>query len=99
MYGRVTDNDGEPIPNALVQVWQTSEHGLYDLQAENAAEMMDLRANFRTDADGHYHFRTVRPLGYSIPMDGPVGAMVHGAEPARVPAVAHPFPDRRRWLS
>ena len=39
---------------------------------------MDLRANFRTDADGHYHFRTVRPLGYSIPMDGPVGEMVKG---------------------
>ena len=29
-----------------------------------------------TDADGNYHFRTVRPLGYSIPMDGPVGEMV-----------------------
>jgi protocatechuate 3,4-dioxygenase beta subunit len=89
VYGRVTDNDGAPIPNALVQVWQTSEHGLYDLQAENAAEMMDLRANFRTDAGGYYHFRTVRPLGYSIPMDGPVGAMVtaqnrHGFRPSHI---------------
>jgi hydroxyquinol 1,2-dioxygenase len=89
LYGRVTDNDGAPIPNALVQVWQTSEHGLYDLQAENAAEVMDLRANFRTDAGGYYHFRTVRPLGYSIPMDGPVGAMVtaqnrHGFRPSHI---------------
>ena len=56
VYGRVTDNDGKPVPNALVQVWQTSEHGLYDLQAENAAEMMDLRANFRADADGQLPF-------------------------------------------
>jgi hydroxyquinol 1,2-dioxygenase len=89
VYGRVTDNDGSPVPNALVQVWQTSEHGLYDLQAESAAEVMDLRANFRTDADGHYHFRTVRPLGYSIPMDGPVGEMVkaqqrHGFRPSHI---------------
>src|SRR5690349_12703086 len=89
LYGRVTDNDGKPVPNALVQVWQTSEHGLYDLQAENAAEVMDLRANFRTDAQGNYHFRTVRPLGYSIPMDGPVGAMVtaqkrHGFRPSHI---------------
>ena len=89
VYGRVTDNDGKPVPNALVQVWQTSEHGLYDLQAENAAEMMDLRANFRADADGRYHFRTVRPLGYSIPMDGPVGEMVmaqqrHGFRPSHI---------------
>jgi len=89
LYGRVTDNAGTPIPNALVQVWQTSEHGLYDLQAENAADVMDLRANFRTDAEGRYHFRTVRPLGYSIPMDGPVGAMVraqhrHGFRPSHI---------------
>ena len=89
VYGRVTDNDGTPIPNALVQVWQTSEHGLYDLQAENAADVMDLRANFRTDAEGRYHFRTVRPLGYSIPMDGPVGEMVkaqnrHGFRPSHI---------------
>ena len=88
IYGRVTDNDGRPVPNALVQVWQTSEHGLYDLQAENA-DVMDLRGNFRADADGHYHFRTVRPLGYSIPMDGPVGAMVqaqhrHGFRPSHI---------------
>ena len=78
-----------PVPHALVQVWQTSEFGLYDLQAENAADMMDLRANFRTDAHGRYHFRTVRPLGYSIPMDGPVGDMVtaqnrHGFRPSHI---------------
>jgi protocatechuate 3,4-dioxygenase beta subunit len=89
VYGRVTDNDGTPIPNALVQVWQTSEHGLYDLQAENAADVMDLRANFRTDQEGRYRFRTVRPLGYSIPMDGPVGELVrrqnrHGFRPAHI---------------
>ncbi len=86
---RVTDNAGKPVPHALIQVWQTSEFGLYDLQAENAAEMMDLRANFRTDANGRYHFRTVRPLGYSIPMDGPVGDMVkaqnrHGFRPSHI---------------
>jgi hydroxyquinol 1,2-dioxygenase len=88
LYGQVTDNDGEPIPHALVQVWQTSEHGLYDLQAADH-ENMDLRANFRCDADGRYHFRTVRPLGYPIPMDGPVGQMVraqdrHGFRPAHI---------------
>lgn len=88
LYGRVSDNDGKAIPGALVQVWQTSEHGLYDLQA-NDPNTMDLRANFRADADGRYHFRTVRPLGYSIPMDGPVGAMVraqnrHGFRPSHI---------------
>jgi len=88
LYGRVTDNSGNPLPNALIQVWQTSEHGLYDLQVEGGSGM-DMRANFRTDADGRYWFRTVRPLGYSIPMDGPVGDLVtrqnrHGFRPSHI---------------
>ncbi len=75
-------------PNALIQIWQTSERGLYDLQERNG-ESMDMRGNFRTDADGRYYFRTVRPLGYSIPMDGPVGEMVrlqnrHGFRPSHI---------------
>jgi hydroxyquinol 1,2-dioxygenase len=78
LYGKVTDNDGNPLPNALVQVWQTDEHGLYDVQAHGDAHM-DMRGNFRT----------VRPLGYSIPMDGPVGRLVqmqgrHGMRPSHV---------------
>jgi protocatechuate 3,4-dioxygenase beta subunit len=88
VYGQVTNNDGTPIPHALVQVWQTSEHGLYDLQERNG-EAMDMRGNFRCDAEGRYHFRTVRPLGYSIPMDGPVGELVklqdrHGFRPSHI---------------
>jgi hydroxyquinol 1,2-dioxygenase len=88
IYGKVTDNAGMPIPGAFIQIWQTSEHGLYDLQERNG-EAMDMRGNFRTDADGNYHFRTVRPLGYSIPMDGPVGELVqrqnrHGMRPSHI---------------
>ncbi len=88
IYGKVTGNDGTPVPGALIQIWQTSERGLYDLQ-ERMGESMDMRGNFRTEADGTYHFRTVRPLGYSIPMDGPVGEMVlaqkrHGMRPSHI---------------
>jgi hydroxyquinol 1,2-dioxygenase len=76
VYGQITDTHGAPVPGALIQVWQTSERGLYDLQERNG-ESMDMRGNFRADAAGRYYFRTVRPKGYSIPMDGPVGDMVH----------------------
>lgn len=76
IHGQITDNSGKPLPGALIQVWQTSERGLYDLQ-ERGGEEMDMRGNFRAGGQGHYHFRTVRPLGYSIPMDGPVGELVH----------------------
>ena len=50
---------------------------------------MDCRGIFDTDAEGRYLLRTVRPLGYYIPLDGPVGGMVqaqkrHGMRPAHI---------------
>jgi len=88
LYGRVTDLNGKALPHALVQVWQTDEKGEYDLQKHHGAQM-DMRGNFRCDAEGRFHFRTVKPLGYFIPMDGPVGALVreqsrHGCRPAHI---------------
>ena len=87
LYGRVTDAAGKPVANATVSIWQTGADGLYDIQA--SATSVDYRGVFATDADGVYVLRTVKPLGYSIPMDGPVGAMVkaqarHGMRPAHI---------------
>jgi catechol 1,2-dioxygenase/hydroxyquinol 1,2-dioxygenase len=87
-YGQIRDKAGMGIPHARVQVWQTDEHGFYDMQV-HGQEKMDMRANFTTDADGRFHFRTVRPLGYYIPMDGPVGSLIraqnrHGCRPAHI---------------
>ncbi len=88
LSGQVTDKAGRPLPHALVQVWQTDAKGEYDLQKFHG-EHMDMRGNFRCDAEGRFHFRTVKPLGYYIPMDGPVGALIraqqrHGCRPAHV---------------
>lgn len=88
MYGRVLDTAGEPVPHAWIDAWQTDAEGLYDLQA-NDPTVMDMRGRVQCDAQGGFHFRTVRPLGYSIPMDGPVGALVrrqerHGMRPAHI---------------
>ena len=87
LYGRITDVNGKPLAGATVSVWQTSADGLYDIQ-ESATEI-DYRGVFSTDADGRYYLRTVKPIGYSIPMDGPVGALVraqgrHGMRPAHI---------------
>ena len=88
LFGAVTDAEGKPVPDAEIDIWQTDAHGLYDLQA-NDPEVMDLRGRYRTDAAGRFHMRTVKPIGYSIPMDGPVGKMVqqqhrHGMRPAHI---------------
>jgi hydroxyquinol 1,2-dioxygenase len=87
LYGRVTDVNGKPLANASVSIWQTGADGLYDIQ--ESATVTDYRGVFSTDADGLYVVRTVKPVGYSIPMDGPVGGMVkaqgrHGMRPAHI---------------
>jgi protocatechuate 3,4-dioxygenase beta subunit len=87
LYGKVTDVDGKPLASATVSVWQTSADGLYDIQEDSAST--DYRGVFATDAHGIFTIRTVKPRGYSIPMDGPVGGMVraqgrHGMRPAHI---------------
>jgi protocatechuate 3,4-dioxygenase beta subunit len=88
IYGRVLNSAGQGIPNASVQIWQTDDEGVYDLQRGDPS-VMDLRGWYHTDAEGKYFLRTVRPLGYMIPMDGPVGDMIraqrrHGYRPAHI---------------
>jgi hydroxyquinol 1,2-dioxygenase len=88
LYGRVYNSAGHGVPNATVQVWQPDETGNYDLQKHDPSEM-DLRGTFHTDADGRFYLRTIAPLGYMIPMDGPVGDMIraqkrHGYRPAHI---------------
>jgi hydroxyquinol 1,2-dioxygenase len=88
MAGRVQDASGKPVAGALIDVWQTGSDGLYDIQGPQP-DQMDLRARFRTDKDGRYTFRTALPIGYGIPMDGPVGGMLtkggrHGMRPAHI---------------
>src|SRR5262249_61641091 len=51
-YGRVTNAKGEPIPSALVTVWQTAADGNYDIQ--NGLEVIDCRGIFRTNENGDY---------------------------------------------
>ncbi len=88
IYGRVTDGAGKGVPHASIEIWQPDEDGDYDLQKHDPKEM-DLRGRFFTDAEGRFYLRTIRPLGYMIPMDGPVGDMIraqkrHGYRPAHI---------------
>ncbi len=71
----VRDQSGKPIEGAEVDVWHSSPDGFYDQQDPNQVDM-NLRGKFTTDAQGHFGFRSVKPAGYPIPMDGPVGELV-----------------------
>jgi len=71
----IKDTNGKPIEGAEVDVWHSSPEGFYEQQDPNQAEM-NLRGKFMTDARGHFSFRSVKPAGYPIPIDGPVGDLV-----------------------
>ncbi len=88
--GRVLDLDGKPIAGALLDVWQAQSSGLYDSQDQGLGGELHMRGKFRTDAEGRYLIRTVLPVNYPIPSDGPVGAMLRatGRHPWR-PAHIH----------
>ena len=69
------DTKGAPIAGAEVDVWHSSPEGFYEQQDPKQADM-NLRGKFLTDAQGHFGFRSVKPAGYPIPIDGPVGELV-----------------------
>jgi hydroxyquinol 1,2-dioxygenase len=89
--GRVLDVGGKPIAGATIDVWQTDGEGFYDVQRPGGDESY-ARGKFTTAADGRYGFRTVKPVSYPVPTDGPVGKMLlgmgrHPYRPAHVHAI------------
>ena len=86
--GTVKNEKGEPIAGAEVDVWQSSSVGLYENQDPSQAEM-NLRGKFTTGADGRFSFRSIKPAGYPVPIDGPTGVLLkaqrrHNLRPAHV---------------
>ena len=82
------DAQGKPFPGGEVDIWQSSPEGFYENQDPVQADM-NLRGKFTTDADGHIAFRSVKPAGYPIPIDGPVGELLraqgrHNMRPAHL---------------
>ena len=75
LRGTVRDSEGFPIDRAYLEVWQTSPQGFYDVQ-DPSLPPMSYRGNFTTGTDGEFVVRTVRPVDYQIPTDGPVGDLL-----------------------
>ena len=74
VVGKVRDLDGRAVANATLDLWQTDGEGIYESQ-KNISEPW-MRGIYRTQADGSYIVHTVAPIGYTIPMDGPVGELM-----------------------
>jgi protocatechuate 3,4-dioxygenase beta subunit len=75
----VEDKAGKPIAGAEVDVWHSSTEGFYEQQDPKQAPM-NLRGKFMTDSDGHFWFRSIKPAGYPIPIEGPVGDLLRAGK-------------------
>jgi hydroxyquinol 1,2-dioxygenase len=111
VHGTVRDLSGAPVGGALLDVWQADGDGMYEAQLE--VDEARLRAKYSSREDGSYCVRTVAPLGYAIPLDGPVGELIGATEishfrPAHVhflidvpgyePLITHLFQEGAEYL-
>ncbi|KZF09437.1 MAG: dioxygenase [Rhodococcus sp. (in: high G+C Gram-positive bacteria)] len=72
--GTVRDTDGNPIPDARIEIWEADEDGFYDVQYDDAR--VSGRAHLHSNEEGRYWFWALTPTPYPIPHDGPVGRML-----------------------
>lgn len=92
--GTVASADGTPLAGAAVDVWHSDADGYYDVQQMDELGGLAMRARLLADAQGRFHFWTIRPAAYPIPHDGPVGEMLaaqarHPYRPAHVHFMIH----------
>lgn len=74
--GVIRNTSGNPIPNAVIDIWQTAPNGLYASQDEEQ-DTFSFHGLMTVGSDGRYAFTTVKPVEYTVPSDGPVGAILN----------------------
>lgn len=73
--GTIKGLSGEPVPGAHIEVWQSDEDGMYDVQKPDLDHSQG-RGVLKADAEGNYYFKSILAVAYPIPHDGPVGDML-----------------------
>lgn len=73
--GQIKDIHGVPVGHATIDVWQSDEDGLYDVQRKDLMQHQ-ARGVLNADPSGYYHFKSILAEAYPIPTDGPVGALL-----------------------
>src|SRR5205823_2347007 len=67
LSGRMLDSRGQPIRNAMVEIWQVDNHGVYLHSKDNHASRdknFQGFGRFMTGSTGEYYFRTIKPVLY-----------------------------------
>ncbi len=67
--GRLFAENGAPVRNAFIEIWQSDVNGSYiHTQGRNAKVDANFQGygRFLTDAEGRYYFRTIKPVPYTL---------------------------------
>jgi protocatechuate 3,4-dioxygenase beta subunit len=72
--GRVLDEDGRGVPNALIEMWQANASGKYPHEVDSRPAPLEPdfvgAGRMLTDAEGKYRFVTIKPGAYPVPNTG-----------------------------
>lgn len=88
MQGKVLDENNNPIPNAIVEVWHANLKGNYSYFDQSQSDF-NLRRTIETDENGNYQYRSILPSGYAVPPGGSTELLLsaigrHGNRPSHV---------------
>lgn len=73
----IRDAKGTPVRDALVDVWHSTNDGVYTFFSPRLPEEYLLRGKIVSDENGEIEFSSIRPVPYEIPKDGPVGYLMN----------------------
>ncbi|RYJ59227.1 catechol 1,2-dioxygenase [Pseudomonas songnenensis] len=88
LQGKVTGPDGQPVANAVVDLWHANTKGNYSY-FDKSQSAYNLRRRIVTDENGNYRARSIVPSGYGCSLDGPTQEVLdmlgrHGRRPAHI---------------
>jgi catechol 1,2-dioxygenase len=88
MHGTVRDEKNQPIPGAMVDVWQCNTRGGYS-HFDPSQVPYNNRRRIQADEQGRYKFQSIVPSGYGVPPKGATERLLakvgrHGRRPAHI---------------
>lgn len=70
LTGRLLAENGDPVRNAFIEIWQADSHGSYiHTEGRNDGKIdpnFQGYGRFLTDSQGRYYFRTIKPVPYTL---------------------------------
>jgi catechol 1,2-dioxygenase len=88
IIGKVTDENGSPLADAVVDIWHADTKGAYSYFDQSQSEY-NLRRRIKTDGEGRYTAQSIVPSGYGCPPEGSTQQLLnqlgrHGNRPAHI---------------